>query len=97
MQTRLTELAAQELDEAVSYYEFQQPGLGVSFLQEVDHAISRINQFPAAWQAVGENHRRCLIHRFPYAVFYVCEEDSILVTAIANLHRNPTTYLDRLD
>jgi hypothetical protein len=52
---RVLEVAQQELDEAVSYYNSQVAGLGNAFLLEAVAAIERIRQFPEAWHPLGEN------------------------------------------
>jgi hypothetical protein len=84
------------MDEAVRYYDHQLPGLDFRFFQEVDAAIERIRFMPEAWIKIGERTRRCLIKGFPYALLYTIEEDVILITAVANLHRDPEHYPDRI-
>jgi len=59
-----------ELDEALTYYEHQLPGLGFRFFQEVDAAIERIRFMPEAWTRVGKRTRRCLVKAFPFALLY---------------------------
>ncbi len=34
---------------------------------------------------------------FPYALFYVQEQQEILVTAVAHLHRDPEHYRNRIE
>jgi len=46
---RVLEVAQQELDEAISYYNSQVAGLGDAFLLEVVAAIERIRRFPEGW------------------------------------------------
>lgn len=96
MRVRFISPANIELDEAVRYYDHQLPGLGFRFFQEVDAAIERIRLMPEAWTKIGERTRRCLIKGFPYALLYTIEEDVILITAVANLHRDPEHYTDRI-
>ena len=48
MSVRLLEVAQQELDEAIAYYNGQAPGLGDAFLLETVAAIDRIRRFPRA-------------------------------------------------
>lgn len=48
MKVRLISPANGELDEAVKYYDYQLPGLGFRFFQEVDAAIIRILFLPEA-------------------------------------------------
>ena len=89
-------LANNELDEAVRYYDHQLPGLGFRFFQEVSAAIDRIRFMPEAWTKIGERTRRCILKGFPYALLYIIEPSEILITAVANLHRNPDHYTDRI-
>ena len=68
MNVRVLEVAQQELDETVPYYDGQVAGLGDAFLLEAVAAIERIRQFPDAWHPPGENVRRCRLRRFPSAL-----------------------------
>lgn len=96
MRIRFLEIAEIELDEAVKFYNHELPGLGDEFLAEVVHALDRIARFPEAWHPSTKRTRRCLTRRFPYGVIYRHKENEILVVAIANLHRKPDYWQDRL-
>ena len=96
MKTQFISIANIELDEAVRYYDQQLHGLGYRFFQEIDSAIERIKFMPEAWTKIGIKTRRCLLKDFPYALFYVIEKNKILITAVANLHRNPEHYKYRV-
>ena len=96
MKVRFISPAHNELDEAIRYYDHQMPGLGFRFYQEVDAAIERISLMPEAWIKIGERTRRCILKGFPYALLYVIEPSEILITAVANLHRDPEHYKDRI-
>lgn len=96
MKVRFLSPASIELDEAIRYYDHQLPGLGFRFFQEVKAAINRITLMPEAWTKIGEQTRRCLIKGFPYAVHYIAEQDEILITAVAHLHRDPERYGNRI-
>jgi hypothetical protein len=96
LKVRFISPANNELDEAVRYYDHQLPGLGFRFFQEVTAAIDRIRFMPEAWTKIGERTRRCLLKGFPYALLYIIEPAEILITAVANLHRNPEHYNDRI-
>lgn len=82
-------LAKVELNDAVDYYEEQQPGLGLEFAEEVFSTIQRILQFPTAWTELSQSSRRCLTNRFPYGVIYQIRDEEILIVAIAHLNRRP--------
>ena len=96
MNVRVLEVAEQELDEAVSYYNSQVAGLGDAFLLEAIAAIERIRQFPDAWHPLGENVRRCRLRRFPYGLIYHTDKTGVLLVAVAHAHRRPGYWRDRL-
>jgi hypothetical protein len=96
LRVRFISPANYELDEAVRYYDHQLPGLGFRFFQEVAAAIERITFMPEAWTKIGERTRRCMLKGFPYALLYVIEPEEILITSVANLHRDPEHYGDRI-
>ncbi|NIA05493.1 MAG: type II toxin-antitoxin system RelE/ParE family toxin [Proteobacteria bacterium] len=97
MTVRFISPANIELDETVSYYDYQLPGLGYRFFLEVNAAIEKIEFMPTAWTKIGERTRRCILKGFPYALLYIIESEEILVTAVASLHRDPKHYKDRID
>jgi len=90
------EIAQIELDEAIEYYNYETPGLGEEFLTEVLKTLIRIAEFPEAWRPCSQRTRRCQTRRFPYGIIYQILEDKILVIAVANLHRKPVFWMDRI-
>ncbi len=95
MRVRFSSLAEQEMRDAFAWYEEQSPGLGHAFLAELDQAITRIRRYPESCPANKDQVRRLLIHRFPYALWYVIEGDALLVYAVAHLHREPRYWIER--
>jgi len=93
---RFLRVAQAELGEAVRHYESQSPGLGADFLLEVTAALDRVIEFPAAWQSVDTELRRCRVGRFPYALVFIDEGDEILIVAVTHLHRRPRTWRERI-
>ncbi|WP_321400794.1 hypothetical protein [Maridesulfovibrio sp.] len=49
---RFLSCAQQELNEAVSWYNEQSPGLGFDFAAEVKRALSRMEEHPEAWSLI---------------------------------------------
>jgi len=96
MQVEFLDIAQIELDESFKYYEIQQKQLGYRFVNEIKNAIDRIVYFPSAWQQISQNLRRCLVKNFPYGIIYQVMENKILIVAIANLHRKPNYWANRL-
>lgn len=96
MEIRLLEIAETELDEAVIFYNSEQPGLGSDFIVEFVNSLDRIKAYPKAWNPFTQNTRRCQLRRFPYGIAYQILETEILVVAISHLHREPGYWQERL-
>ncbi len=96
MKIRFLEIAQIELDESVEYYNSVHAGLGDESLIEVLNAIERIIHFPNAWHPFTDITRRCQLHRFPYGLIYQVLDTEVLVIAVANLHRKPDYWKDRI-
>ena len=62
--------AALEANGTVDYYESLRPGLGDDFREDLDAALDRIRQNPRLYAAESGSIRICLLHRFPYSVYY---------------------------
>jgi hypothetical protein len=88
--------AEEEFDKAVEYYEECQVGLGLEFAEEVYLTIARAIQYPDAWSTMSKNTRRCLVNRFPYGIIYQVKSDMLRIIAVANLHRRPGYWKDRV-
>ncbi|OCQ88838.1 recombinase [Nostoc sp. MBR 210] len=85
----------EELDEAYSWYENQQAGLGDEFLECVDDLLNRICQMPESYAVVYNDIRRAILQRFLYAIYYRIVSSRIIVIAIFHGRRNPTIWQKR--
>jgi len=85
-----------EFDQAVQYYEDSQSNLGIEFAEEVYAAIVRICEYPDAWSVMSKNTRRCLVNRFPYGVIFQVKSGVLRIIAVANLHRRPGYWKNRI-
>ena len=88
--------AEQEFEEAVDYYESKRTGLGLEFKDEVQEAVLRIQQFPAAKPIYKDTlFRKFVLDRFPYSLFYLEEDNRIWIAAVAHHKRKPGYWLGR--
>lgn len=87
--------AEAELADAYAWYENKVSGLGADFLNTVEASLFSIKRNPAICPAVHKSIRRCLIRRFPYAIFYTEEPTRIVVLAVFHVRRNPDTWKNR--
>ena len=96
MNVRFLSLASQELDDAVTWYNEQADGLGQEFLDALDKAVRRAAAFPLSCPEIEPGLRRCLLTRYPYGLVYGLDGDTIVVIAVAHLHRQPRYWSDRM-
>jgi plasmid stabilization system protein ParE len=96
VEVRLRPEAEQDLAEAARWYEDQQPGLGLKFLDEALATISAIAERPLASSAVYGSLRRALLHRFPFGVFFLVDADGAVVIGVFHGSRHPRRWKSRL-
>jgi len=89
VKVRFLSVAEAELDEAISYYEEKEIGLGLRLLSEVKNSVDRIVAYPDAWPHISENAQRCRTKVFPYGLIFQKRKEEILIVAVASLHREP--------
>ena len=82
-------LARLELTEAMEWYENQRPGLGFELKDEVNQLLVRIVSNPGQFRRVRGDIRRALLRRFPYAIHFAAEAQTIVVLAVFHGKRNP--------
>ncbi|MDM8536878.1 type II toxin-antitoxin system RelE/ParE family toxin [Desulfobacterales bacterium HSG17] len=88
--------AETDIESGATWYEMQREGLGDEFLNEVINTFETISDNPYMYVAVHRNTHRALIHRFPFAVYYRIEEDSLVVVAVIHGSRHPKQWKDRI-
>lgn len=86
---------SQELEAAALWYEERQPGLGGDFLEEYGATLIRILSEPKRWRKIRGDNRKLNLHRFPFAVVYSLQADSLYIKAVMHLHRRPFYWLRR--
>ncbi len=90
--------ARAEFDEAADWYEEQRAGLRAEFVFAVDAIFARLSDEPYAFPIVhGENIRKALVSRFPYAVFFEVDGSKIVVHAVFHMSRDPFIWRGRID
>lgn len=90
-----TQAARAELIGAQDWYEVQAEGLGRSFRRAVDVLAERMSANPRLFPVVFKNVRRALLRNFPYALFFVIEDETLLVIACFHASRGPLQWQKR--
>ena len=87
--------AAREIQEAFDWYEERGAGLGPEFLRAADACLSGVRRNPEAYPLMHGQVRRALIRKFPYALFYLFTEDTVVVLACFHVRRSPADWQRR--
>lgn len=88
--------ALREYGAASIYYTKISPELGDTFLKEMESCVQDISDSPKTWRIVEENIRVYWLHRFPFAVYYTIDGDSVIIAAIMHTSRKPGSWEDRI-
>lgn len=83
--------AAEELTEAIRWYENRRRGLGGDFHDAIVRAIDLIRSHPdIGTPGKGRfSHRPFRVTLFPYKIVYRVREDDLYVVAVAHASRRP--------
>ena len=84
-----------DVADTAGWYEDQKAGLGILFLDEMDHVLSRVRRNPFQFPEIEPGVRRGLLQRFPYSVYFSLEVERIEVIAVLHQHRHPETWRSR--
>ena len=84
-----------DIEGAFQWYENEQIGLGLEFLDELRATYNLIVDGPFKYPHLRSNIRRALLKRFPYAVFFAIENEVIVVVAVLHTSRNPAEWQRR--
>ncbi len=81
--------AEEELEASTLYYESCSEGLGGSFLDDYEATLAVIAEAPGRWRKIRHDNRKRNFDRFPYAIVYSYDPQTIYVKAVMHLHRRP--------
>ena len=88
-------IAKREFDDAISWYQDRREGLGREFSVAVEQQLGRIALSPNQFACVRGDVRRAVLQRFPYSIYFIVENDRIVVLAIFHARRAPSQLEDR--
>jgi toxin ParE1/3/4 len=87
--------ALTEYAEAVQYYLEQRVEVAQAFIDAVEDAVYRIQEFPRRYTLIDEEIRQCITRKFPYGIIYTTEQDYILILAVMHCSREPGYWKGR--
>jgi len=96
VEIRFSPATATDLEASHQWYETQRSGLGAQFLDCVLACLERVRRSPERGERVGGHYRRALVRRFPYAVFYEYDRQTVTVYGIVHTARDASKWHTRL-
>lgn len=95
MKVRILPSAMEDLSGGFKFYENQMKGLGSYFLETLFSDIDSLKLYAGIHQKVFGYHR-LLSKRFPYAVYYSIDSETVFVNAVLDCRRDPEWIQERL-
>lgn len=95
MKIRILPSAMEDLLDGYHFYERQAPNLGSYFLDSLYSDIDSLLLYAGIHNVVYGKHRS-LSKRFPYAIYYSVEDETVRVHAVLDCRRNPAWIRRRL-
>jgi hypothetical protein len=90
MKLEILDLAKNDLIEGYHFYQAQEPGLGSYFLDTLYSDIDSLRIFGGIHRKAYKNLHRSLSKRFPFAIYYTVEGETIRVRSVVDCRRNPS-------
>jgi plasmid stabilization system protein ParE len=72
-----------------TWYEEKLAGLGEDFLRVFYACSDELTQNPLAYPKVHRDFRRLLLRRFPYAIYFRVEGETVVVLGVFHCARDP--------
>ena len=84
-----------DIEATFHWYENEQSGLGLEFLDELRAVYDRVVEGPLKYQELRSGIRRALLRRFLYAAYFGVEGNVIVVLAVLHASRDPAEWQRR--
>jgi len=96
MKIRILASASRDLIEGYRFYEMQADGVGAYFLDSLYSDIDSLVISAGMHSVPFGKYHRLLSKRFPFAVYYRVEEETVFVYAVLDCRRRPAWIRKRL-
>ena len=96
MKIKILGAAQEDLKEGFLFYEKQEKGLGEYFLNTLFSDIDSLQIHAGIHAVYFKRYFRMLSKRFPFAVYYRVDKNTVLIHAVLDCRRNPAWIKERL-
>jgi plasmid stabilization system protein ParE len=88
---RYKRAAAAEVEAVIGWHAQTEIDQASAFVKELERTESHLRTQPALYQQVEGEIRQAVLRRFPYSLFYVIEQNYVIVLACMHQHQKPRT------
>jgi len=85
-----------DIEETYIWYETLSLGLGKRFFDNIQNTIEYIITNPYMFQVVYKRIRRALVNKFPYGIYYIVENEKVIIIGILHFHRHSSSWEKRI-
>lgn len=96
MKIKILEAASQDLMEGYWFYENQQVGLGAYFLNSLFSDIDSLTIYAGIHPIYFEKYHRLLSKRFPFIVYYLIDNNTVLIYSVLDCRKKPSWIRKKL-
>jgi len=93
---RILTSAKKDLKDGHDFYELQQSGIGIYFLESLFADIESLKLFAGIHSIHFENYYRLLSKRFPFAIYYKIVVSEIRIYAVVDCRKEPAWIREKL-
>ena len=91
----ITESASDDIAEGFLFYEMQEQGLGEYFESSIQADIRSLVIYAGVHEVHFNEFYRKIASRFPYAIYYSIEDETVFIHAVLDTRRDPTKVANR--
>lgn len=84
-----------DIREAVTWLRGWSEALPDRFRAELERIYSHVVEYPEMYPPVYRRFRRALLRKFPYSVFYIVEDDAIVIMGVVHQARHDSVWKSR--
>jgi hypothetical protein len=93
---QILEAASEDLVAGFDFYEQNEHSIGDYFLACLYSDIESLRIFGGIHRRVYKNLHRSLSKRFPFAIYYTVENDTVIIRAVLDCRRHPSWIRSRV-
>ena len=89
---RISDRALRDITGARDWYDDQVSSLGQEFGVQLDLVFQRLAEQPLMFGMIHRHVRRALTRRFPYAIYFVIDDDRVTILRVLHQARKPSAW-----